>query len=56
MPLKKGSAKDQRQYEHIKDNARKRGYGAKRAQRIAGATVNKKRKKEGRTSTSRSRK
>ena len=56
MPLKKGSAKDKRQYEHIKDNARKRGYGAKRAKQIAGATVNKKRRKEGRTSKSRTRK
>lgn len=52
MPLKKGSAKDKRQYEHIKDNARKRGYGSKRAKQIAGATVNKKRSKEGRTSKS----
>ena len=52
MPLKKGSAKDKRQYEHIKKSARKRGYGAKRAKEIAGATVNKKRRKEGRTSKS----
>ena len=53
MPLKKGSAKDKRQYEHIKESARKRGYGTKRAKEIAGATVNKKRRKEGRTSKSR---
>ena len=52
MPLKKGSAKDKRQYEHIKDSARKRGYGSRRAKQIAGATVNKKRRKEGRTSKS----
>ena len=52
MPLKKGSSKDERQYEHIKESARKRGYGSKRAKEIAGATVNKKRRKEGRTSKS----
>jgi hypothetical protein len=56
MPLKKGSAKDKRQYEHIKESARKRGYGSKRAKEIAGATVNKKRRKEGRTSKSNKRK
>ena len=50
MPLKKGSSKDKRQYEHIKESARERGYGTKRAKEIAGATVNKKRRKEGRTS------
>ena len=53
MPLRKGSAKDERQYEHIKKSARKRGYGTKRAKEIAGATVNKKRRTEGRTSKSR---
>jgi len=52
MPLKKGSAKDKRQYEHIKESARKRGYGTRRAKEIGGATVNKKRRKEGRTSSS----
>ena len=52
MPLRKGSAKDKRQYEHIKKSARKRGYGTRRAKQIAGATVNKKRRKEGRTSKS----
>jgi hypothetical protein len=56
MPLRKGSAKDQRQYEHIERSARKRGYGTRRAKEIAGATVNKRRRKEGRTSKSSRRK
>jgi hypothetical protein len=43
------SAKDERQYEHIKDSERKEGRSAKRAKQIAAATVNKQRKKEGRT-------
>jgi hypothetical protein len=49
MPLQKGSSRDKRQYEHIEKSARKRGYSSKRAKQIAGATVNKKRRKEGRT-------
>jgi len=52
MPLRKGSPKDKRQYEHIEEDAKKRGYGTRRAKQIAGATVNKKRRKEGRTSKS----
>ena len=40
--------KDERQYEHIKDNEKKTGRSAKRAKSIAAATVNKRRKKEGR--------
>ena len=43
------SAKDERQYEHIKDSAKKEGRSAKRAKQIAAATVNKQRKSEGRT-------
>ena len=45
------SAKDERQYEHIKDSAKKEGRSAKRAKQIAAATVNKQRKSEGRTKT-----
>ncbi len=41
--------KDERQYEHIKDSEKKTGRSAKRAKAIAAATVNKRRKKEGRT-------
>jgi hypothetical protein len=43
------SSKDERQYEHIKDSAKKEGRSAKRAKQIAAATVNKQRKSEGRT-------
>jgi hypothetical protein len=47
------SAKDERQYEHIKDGNRARGMGARRAQEIAARTVNKQRRKEGRTPNAR---
>ena len=50
------SAKDERQYEHIKDSAKEKGRSAKRAKQIAAATVNKQRKSEGRTKAQRSRK
>ena len=43
------SAKDERQYEHIKDSAKKKGRSMKRAKQIAAATVNKQRSSEGRT-------
>jgi hypothetical protein len=43
------SNKDERQYEHIKQSASGRGRSATTAKRIAAATVNKQRKKEGRT-------
>ena len=45
------SAKDERQYEHIKDSERKEGRSMKRSKQIAAATVNKRRKSEGRTKT-----
>ena len=45
------SAKEERQYEHIKDSARKEGRSMKRAKQIAAATVNKQRSSEGRTKT-----
>ena len=47
MP-KSWSAKDERQYEHIKASQRGKG-GTARAKRIAAATVNKQRRSEGRT-------
>src|SRR5687767_14457978 len=50
------SSKDERQYEHIKDSAKKEGRSAKRAKQIAAATVNKQRRSEGRTKAQRSRK
>jgi hypothetical protein len=43
------SAKDERQYEHIKESSRKRGVGTKRAKEIAARTVNKTRREHGRT-------
>lgn len=41
--------KDQRQYEHIKDNQEERGKTESRAAEIAARTVNKTRREEGRT-------
>jgi hypothetical protein len=46
MP-KEWSNKRERQYEHIKDSAKKRGTSAKKAKRIAAATVNKERARKG---------
>ena len=43
------SNKDERQYEHIKESSRERGVPEKRAEEIAARTVNKERRKEGRT-------
>ncbi len=49
MP-KAWSKKDERQYEHVKESAKERGgRSAKRAEEIAARTVNKQRKREGRT-------
>jgi hypothetical protein len=42
------SNKDERQYEHIKESELDRGRGLKRSKSIAAATVNKRRKREGR--------
>lgn len=55
MP-KAWSNKDERQYEHIKESAGKKGRSSKRAKQIAAATVNKQRSEEGRTKKSSSRK
>jgi hypothetical protein len=49
------TAKDERQYEHIKESERDMGRSPKRAKQIAAATVNKRRTDEGRTETSRGR-
>lgn len=43
------SAKRARQYEHIKESAKKQGRSTKRAKEIAAATVNKQRRKKGET-------
>ncbi len=46
------SNKDERQYEHVRESELKRGHSAKRAKQIAGATVNKNRRRQGRTKES----
>ncbi|OEJ93238.1 hypothetical protein [Streptomyces thermolilacinus] len=46
------SSKRERQYEHIKDSARDRGEGEKRAKEIAARTVNKERARSGETKSS----
>lgn len=48
MP-KSWTNKDERQYEHIKEGERKLGRSTARAKEIAAATVNKRRRQEGRT-------
>ena len=48
MP-KAWSNKDERQYQHIKSSAKKRGRSNDRAEEIAARTVNKQRRQEGRT-------
>ena len=50
------SAKRARQYEHIKESAKKQGRSTKRAKQIAAATVNKQRREAGQTKTSSTRK
>lgn len=47
--MAKWSNKDERKYEKIKESAKKRGKGTKRAKEIASRTVNKERRQEGRT-------
>jgi hypothetical protein len=47
MPQQAWSSKRERQYEHIKDSAKKRGTSAKRAKEIAARTVNKERARSG---------
>jgi hypothetical protein len=46
--------KDERKYEHIKSSEKARGRGTKRAKEIAARTVNKQRRREGRTPNRRS--
>jgi hypothetical protein len=47
MPQDAWSDKRERQYEHIKDSAQKRGASTKRAKEIAARTVNKERARTG---------
>ena len=52
MPRQAWSNKRERQYEHIKDSAKKRGTSTKRAKEIAARTVNKERARSGESRTS----
>src|SRR6266511_234956 len=47
MPQEAWSGKRERQYEHIKESAKKQGRSTKRAKEIAAATVNKERARSG---------
>jgi len=47
MPQQAWSNKRERQYEHVKDSAKKRGASTKRAKEIAARTVNKERARSG---------
>ena len=53
MPQRSWSAKRERQYQHVKESARKRGRSAKRAKEIAARTVNKERREQGETRSGR---
>jgi hypothetical protein len=52
MPQQTWSNKRERQYEHVKSSAKKRGASTKRAKEIAARTVNKERARSGEASTS----
>ncbi len=52
MPRESWSNKRERQYEHVKDSAKKRGASTKRAKEIAARTVNKERARSGEAKTS----
>ena len=51
MPQRAWSKMRERQYEHIKDSAKKRGASTKRAKQVAAATVNKERARSGEART-----
>lgn len=50
------SKKDERQYEHIKESYENRGRSEGKAEELAARTVNKERREEGRTKSSKSKK
>jgi hypothetical protein len=52
MPQQAWSNKRERQYEHVKQSAKKRGASTKRAKEIAARTVNKERAQSGEARTS----
>jgi hypothetical protein len=51
MPQRAWSNKRERQYEHVKSGAKKRGASTKRAKEIAARTVNKERARSGESRT-----
>lgn len=51
MPRGEWTAKQERQYEHIRDSAREQGKSLERAKEIAARTVNKERARKGQTKT-----
>lgn len=51
MPQKAWSNKRERQYEHIKEGAKKKGKSTRTAKRMAAATVNKERARKGESKT-----
>jgi hypothetical protein len=53
MPERSWSAKDERQYDAIKEDSLERGMRESEAKEIAARTVNKRRREEGRTSNRR---
>jgi hypothetical protein len=53
MPQQRWSAKDERQYESIKESEREDGVPLPRAKEIAARVVNKRRREEGRTENKR---
>lgn len=46
--------KDERMYEHVRDSEKDKGRSAERAREIAARTVNKQRRKDGKTESSKS--
>jgi hypothetical protein len=52
MPQRAWSNKRERQYEHVKDSAKKQGASTKKAKEIAARTVNKERARSGEARTS----
>ncbi len=52
--MPKWTAKDERQYEHVRKSELARGRTADRAEEIAARTVNRQRREEGRTPSARS--
>jgi len=51
MPRQQWTPKQERKYEHIKDNQKKRGSSTRRAKEIAARTVQKERARRGQTKT-----